>query len=674
MRESRSASLERLSIYLTAATLLFNLSLLAWYILIGYQDHFHSDSAAKVLLAKEIFDTGRFFPNEWNYVNSDLFIIFGHLFIIPALYFFPAGFFLHAVSGLILSTLILMSLWFLISDLAISSRRKLAIMSVFSAGVSGFFAENLFGQGSYGSVVLICCIVLILTDKLLEKEIRGRLVVATLFVIMFSVAFWSNPNRALISYGLPLLGALIIMIVSNGRSNQKRIIEVLSLAALGCLIGVTMHAITLSEVKNVQGASSANWLHIDDVPRNILLTLKGLYAQLGGLLNANISIFAGAGLFSAIRFGLATAVIGASPFILALAINTEERKLRLISLFATISFLLTFFLQVTTTLPDMSDPIQSSRYLVPGVTFCLLVFLTVRYEWACYPFRALFFSTTLVLLMISGYQNYFKSELSSSGVLAQPGQVSSTRQDLIKFLIANDLKYGYATYWNAGVLSVLSDEKIKVRQVHLEGGSPTPMRHLSSNRWYRPSAWEGKSFLLVHNREKHLLDWGLMGDFGLRPTQELEQNDFRIYVFDKNIANFLPGWDPSFEKAAIFFPNEKSFSQIGMLSRDEYGNPAFLVSDRGEIGALHYGPYINVEPGDYRATFDVIAPYHPNGVIKLDVASSPEQLIFGEVTLTESNSDQIIDFSLTRPSILELRVWSLGNERVHFRSVTLEKQ
>jgi len=64
-----------------------NFLLLCWYLFVVYKTGFHSDSAAKVLLAREIVETGQYFPRDWNFVNGDLFVLFGHTFIIPLLAF-----------------------------------------------------------------------------------------------------------------------------------------------------------------------------------------------------------------------------------------------------------------------------------------------------------------------------------------------------------------------------------------------------------------------------------------------------------------------------------------------------------------------------------------------------------------------------------------------------------
>ena len=98
---------KKIGISLALLFLACNLLLLCWYLFVGYKAGFHSDSAVKVLLAREIVETGQYFPHDWNYVNGDLFVLFGHTFIIPLLAFIPAGYLSHAISGLISAVLIL---------------------------------------------------------------------------------------------------------------------------------------------------------------------------------------------------------------------------------------------------------------------------------------------------------------------------------------------------------------------------------------------------------------------------------------------------------------------------------------------------------------------------------------------------------------------------------------
>lgn len=653
--------------------LTMNMGLLFYYIFFSYENSFHSDSATKVLLAREIYDSKQFFPNHWNYVNGDLFIIFGHIFIIPLLEVLPAGYTAHAISGSIFSIFILAGVWFLVDRLLIPLWQKIAVVAFFAAGVSGFFAENLFGQGSYGATILICLYILVFAIKFLENKDKNLLIWGAVILIIFIFAYWSNPKRALISYGLPLIGSVGWLIVRNELDQRSKSLMLLVLSLVGSAVGVMLHENTLTNVSNVQGAANARWLNIESVPQNILYTLKGLYAQLDGLLLGGETIFSMQGLVSAIKFLLATIVLLAIPFVVIKVAKTGSREKSLIAAFAGISIASTLFLQITTTLPDMSDPIQSSRYLVPGVMLGLFVLLTLPFKPLEFSTKSIILSSVFLVFTLSGYNNLIRTSVNSERILGQPGQSSAYRNELIEFLKSNNLQYGYATYWNAGVLTVLGEEKVKVRQVHIHQGKPVPMRHLSSNNWYLPSAWDGKTFLLIHEREKNLVDLGELSLVGLSPVQRLTFRDFTIFVFDQNIAKFIPGWDTSYSTPTTFLPSKSSLSQTGQLVQQDSSKSALLVADAEDFGALHYGPYVQVEAGRYLATFNVVADFHPEGVVRLDVASSPDQNIFAEATLNESVSSFTLDFTLTEAQVLEFRVWALARGQISFGGVTIQQ-
>lgn len=653
--------------------LVMNLGILFYYIFFSYENSFHSDSASKVLLAREIYDSKQFFPSHWNYVNGDLFIMFGHIFIIPLLEFLPAGYTAHAVSGMIFSIFILAGVWFLADKMLIPLWQKIAVAAFFAAGVSGFFAENLFGQGSYGATILICLYILASANKFLEHKGKNLLIWGGIIVIIFIFAYWSNPKRALISYGLPLIGGVGWLIVRNELDQRSKSLKLLVLSLVGSLVGIILHEITLTDVSNVQGAANARWLNIESVPQNILYTLKGLYAQLDGLLLGGKTIFSTQGLVSAVKFLLATIILLAIPFAIKKVATTGSSEESLIAVFAGVSIASTLFLQITTTLPDMTDPIQSSRYLVPGVMLGLFVLLTLPFKPLEFSARSIILSCAFFVFTLSGYNNLIKTSINSERILGQPGQSNAYRNELIDFLKSNNLQYGYATYWNAGVLTVLSDEELKVRQVQLHQGTPVPMRHLSSNNWYLPSAWGGKTFLLVNEQEKNLVDLGKLAVLGLREVQQLNFRDFTIFVFDQNIANVIPGWDRSYLNPTTFLPSKSSLSQTGQLVQQDSSNSALLFADVEDFGALHYGPYVEVDAGRYRATFKVVANFHPEGVVRLDVASSPDQTIFAEATLNESVSSYTLDFTLTEARVLEFRVWALARGQISFGGVTIQK-
>ncbi|WP_210217151.1 hypothetical protein, partial [Klebsiella pneumoniae] len=73
-------------------------------------------------------------------------------------------------------------------------------------------------------------------------------------------------------------------------------------------------------------------------------------------------------------------------------------------------------------------------------------------------------------------------------------------------LRAHGLQYGYGTYWNSGVITILSGGDVRVRQIEFDRGLPIPRLHLASRSWFRPQTWTGKSFLLLSKEEAAQLD------------------------------------------------------------------------------------------------------------------------------------------------------------------------
>lgn len=656
--------------------LAFNLLLLFWYLFSGYQTSFHSDAAAKVLLAREIVETGNYFPADWNYVNKDLFVLFGHTFIIPMLAFMPAGYLTHAVSGLVSSVLILSGTWLVTGLIQVGLARRIFILAIVAAGISGFMAENLYGQVSYGAFFYLSCFIVFFSWRYIGADWGKKWPWGAALFIVIVLAFWANPQRALVSYGLPLVAAILMLrikftdLLPDNRRNGIGFL--LGIVCAGIVIGAYLHMLTISGVNNVLGAGHARWLPYDLMLRNLTLTPKGYLAIFGGLPSAESIVVSKSGVYEAVRLIGALTLLVLMPITIIRALRQRESGLIFLCVYALVAFMVVILLQITTTIADMSDPIQSSRYLIPSLLFLMILVLLQPIDLLKAPIFGLSALLVSVVFLTSAYPSFVSSGPNSNYTWGMPGQRNSQHEALADFLVNNGLRYGYASYWNAGVLSVISDEKVLVRQVVFDNGIPMPMRHLSSNRWYRPSAWQGESFLLIANQEETLINWERLALYQGRPVRELTYGNFKIYVFGHNIANNMPGWDSRLESPVTFHIDKFSLSQTGRFVEDFGSDGPALIAEKGEAGALHFGPYISVEPGSYTATFDVHTDKNPGGTVRLDVAGL-NQFIHVEKILTESSEPQTLSFTLEKPSTLEFRVWALGSERVVFRDVTVKR-
>ena len=528
------------------ALLLVNLGFLVWYLFVGYQAAFHSDSAAKVLLAREIVETGKYFPPHWNYVNGDLFVLFGHTFIIPLLAFMPAGYTAHAISGLISSALILSGVWFLTGLAPLSRVRRVLIVAVMAAGISGFAAENLYGQVSYGVFVYFACYMVFFSWQCIRAEQTGKWPWAAALLIAVVLVFWMNPQRALILFGLPLLAATVILrlelrdIIS--RAQSKGIWLQLLMVFTGIAIGGYLHMRTLSGVNNVMGAGYARWLSYDSMLRNISLTPMGLLAIFGGAPSVDGAVISRTGLYEAVRLIAALVLLGLMPVAAVRSLRQREPGLFFLGVFSLVALLGVLFLQMTTTVPDMRDPVTSSRYLVPSLIFLLILVLMQPIDWIRSPVFGFSVIAVLMVFLTSAYPTFVRTDRCYKYSWGRARDNTYPHKGLVDFLVSNNLRYGYGTYWNAGNISVLSNEKVLVRGIVINKGVPMPFRWLSSDRWYAPSSWRGDTFLLLTQEEAKEIDWNRLSLKQVRPVRELKFDAYTIYIFSGNIAEHLPGW------------------------------------------------------------------------------------------------------------------------------------
>lgn len=653
------------------ALLLANAALLVYYICVGYEPYFHSDAAVKNLIAGEIYRTGHFFPPGWNYVNGDLFIVFGHLFIVPFLPFVTNGFSLHALSGLVSAAIILGSAWLLSGVATRSTLARLVFLAVLASGISSVVAENVFGQVSYGTIFYFSAFSVYFGWNVLHAQGRSTLVWGALLAAAMVLAFWANPQRAIATYWIPLAVAIAIHAVSAGSWRYLKVDRgvvrggIVLLLMGGCaLAGSLLHIWTLSFVNNTPGAGAAKWLDFGNIVKNGGYTLEGLLAILGALPSVGSPVMSIGGMYDGFRLLAGFAALLLIPWALLRCCSGVSDGARFVGVFTTISGVIFVFLHVTTTIPDMQDPVTSARYLVPFVLFGLLMVVVALSKARSVTQLGM---GALALLALA------TSCASPSNPLSQGfGQrLADPRVQLIGLLESNQLQYGYASFWNAGALTVLSDGKTVVRQIKVEGGLPKPFRHLASNHWFQESAWQGQTFLMLTPEESQLVDWNLLASYIGPAIRTIDSGGVRIYVYPRNIAGALPNWDIELEHPLNIRASANTPHTAGTFDPSD----GAMVAAEGVAGFLNFGPYATLVPGNYRASFDVEVRGGHGQFGTLDVASSQGKDVHAVVGVTTGGRQHVeVPFRLDRGvDDLELRVNSTGAANFRFYGIKVQR-
>lgn len=671
----------RLGKALLPLLVLYSVTALIYYLFKGYVAEFHSDSAVKNLLAEEVMREGTYFPHDWNYVNGDLWVLFGQTFIIPLLPFFPNGFALHGVSGLISSFILLLSLWWT-SGMVIGSRwMRLFVVTIIGGGIYTLMAEHLFGQVSYGNVLFLCTLTLFSGWRLLESSGRLRsLLWGGAFAAITVLTFWGNPQRAAAYDLLPMLAGVaawtwgrgdLLQWRAGGRrwamsAELRRVLLVVAIMLAAAAIGTALHAYAISKVNNASGAGSARWLSFDGFLVNLKFTLLGILGTFGAIPSEGTNVMSLHGVYEATRMVATLILLVLIPLATMRFLNGARPAARMFAGVAVSGMLLFVFLQVTTTTPDMNGPIVSARYMVPSLVLC--VFLVAGYAEQMGVRRltgAMGWGVLLVLAASFLHPNHSFSRIYR-------GQPESIHEVQARELSRHGLSYGYATFWNANVVSVLSEGHVKVRPILLQNGVPLPHRHLASNEWFRPSAWSGRTFLMLNNEERASLDRSLLAQLVGEPINTFTIRDFEVLVYPMNIAERLPGWNVARTRdGSLAAPlTVLSRHQVGEFEGTGAGS-GILRAPAGPSGFLHFGPYLEVAAGNYELEILVDVPDTVEAGY-VEVASGGGRAILASAPIIGPTKKVSLAFNAAKDEeLVEIRVFTNGRVPMVLRFISL---
>lgn len=653
---------------------LFNLFLLLYYVVADYQFVFHADSAAKNLLAEEVWRTGQFFPHDWNYVNSDLWVFYTHLFIIPLLNFFPNGYGLHAASGLLTSALVLFGTWLISGVAGLSRPARLAVLALFAAGISPNMVENLYGQGAYGTMYYSGCFLLYFSWRCLQGNSRWRWLWGAAAAAATLLLFCANPQRAAIYYGLPLASGVLALLLWRRRpgngdlARPAHALGLLALCAAAALLGVLAHKITLGHVNSTAGLTQAQWLSFEQMRQAVLGTVQGLLSLLAGLPPAGSPVIGARGALLALRMIAAFVLLAVLPWALLRSLNWQQPG-RLFFAAATASAMaVCLLISVSTSIPVPSAPESSIRYLVPALLGMLILLVGVVSDQARAPLRLrLAGGAALAALILTAPLAYQLPE--SPGYFPAEGIArNNPKQRLADFLSAQGLRYGYATFWNAGLNTVLSAGKSRVRQIEIVDGLPLPRRHLASDAWYQPQAWQGPTFLLLGPEEARTIDWPRLTALTGQPSRSLVSEGWQVFVFEHNIAADLAQWDLTVGRPIDYPVSAASPHSTGHFDPARQA----LSAGPGEAGALLFGPTRRMLPGRYQASIEIEASGEGE-LGQIDAVSSAGRVSHAASVLHAGARQRLLlPFSLDRRvNDMEFRVLSNGRGQLRVHQVQL---
>lgn len=486
---------------------------------------FHSDIAAYNMLAREQLQTGQLFPDTWRYTTSLVIFSLNNL-IAPLSLCIKDQTMLRDIASVVFLAVFVLSVYYFSKKIVKSNFYLVGLILVFS-GTSAMVIDSAFVQTVYLSTlieyfVLLSLFLLSVTE---DWEIKNAGCFAVLLVYLAYIGLYGPINFA--HCLLPFLGGIILRfffqyVKSPWEIVNKKLIKIFKIM----LPMVTVAAISLVGYRElchrIDFSSGVDAVYPDcsNIVNAFTSTVLGAIGYRSG-----VNLWSLQGLTNVlVIFGFLGTVICCVQ--LFRKYREQPFAIKLLMDMSLVAWAIILYFDATI------------YFISPGVDryffrpWMLMIFLAAYYIYT-YIFSQEVLAKAAVVIFLAAFS--LPNMLLSIPQVVQYPQSRTAQLGLVNFLKANDLKHGYATYWNAGNNMVLSDFAVEIGGVFLLD-SIVPYLWASSITTYDPDAYRGESFLLLTESENAYYS----DSDGLRRLGEAKEvlmfEGYIIYVYPYNIA------------------------------------------------------------------------------------------------------------------------------------------
>ncbi|MBP5304196.1 MAG: hypothetical protein J6Z00_04855 [Clostridia bacterium] len=477
---------------------LFAIGTFVYYIAVLMRYSYTSDYADTLYWTNAMFESGRLFDPTFEY--AALFVFGGQWFYAP----------FYLLFGFSLTTQVLGQIFFLLC---------------FSAALL-FFARSLNFSWSWSFTTVLCVLGVLTTNEKLREVYFAHILYyglgtlffligftlcmqaekyypqkrATVFLVLCGIwMFLVNLNKvpSLSTCTLPFLFGLLLELILDVRTTKLKTksFSFLSfsffagMAVLGVLLGslLTKRVNAPYQVAFSSLVPAADWNEslVNLLPQYLTLFTGGIYSS--------VSFTSARGIDILLRLSFALALLVLPVLALFTYNKFKTRGERVVVLF---HFLLTGMILFAFLFGGLHNANWRLSPTVVSGTLVSLVYIRHLFQGKGQAKRIGIILLTLALLFCM----LFTLEL-----FLKPAKnpYQNNEYALAKEVLTRGYTYGYATFWNAGAVTVLTDNKVKIRNVSQESdGTLIPYEYQSSLKWFSGQG-ESEKYVLILTGEEY---------------------------------------------------------------------------------------------------------------------------------------------------------------------------
>lgn len=490
-----------------------------YYIIEISKGYYHSDCTDTIMWAQAACDAGSLVNEDFGYAG--LLPLGGQLFMIPFVMLWGVG--LKAqIAGMTLfylcfcGALIIMCRAMKFGWGWTGTTLSVVLMFVSSSKkLREIFWEHIiyYSQSVLGIVIGIALVLLCLNNwnksanTIIEEKEKTReniqkrnknyakVILYAALLVCWTVIVTANGAQMTIMYAMPLVGAILLeryfdtnkKLLAKDNSKHYLLAGILVFASLlGFLIGI----IIKGNIKVSYADSYSSFSNMSGWGENALAFFTEYFSLLGVDTDQSVIMYSNQGIVILLRI-LAGVVLITVPLVMALLYRKFEQ----------ISYRIIIIVYHITAVIIMAGWIfgrlnvanwRLSPMIAVSAIMCVM-FVKWLIERKKYMRFSVFVAVPLLMMIIIAGSSIYMLEKST--------EKNKELNYAIEVIENNGLEYGYATFWNANIMTLLSDSKVKVRNVIISEDGISKTTYQSNSNWYENAPEYDRYFVMMTESE-----------------------------------------------------------------------------------------------------------------------------------------------------------------------------
>lgn len=488
--------------------LAFSLVIIAFITVIYYmlgpsEGYIHSDCVDTLTWANATVESGQLFSSTFCYPYL---LPFGSTFLMyPFVAIFGFTMFAYRLAMLVFMIVFALAIYFCARGLGWSRSTGLIAVSVEFIIVSSsgklreLFWEHIihYSLGAFLAFVLMAFMFYFINNykknKYSFKNSKKTIVFGVLVALWAFFSAFDGLTTLTLST-LPVLGAILLSIVFDTKNNiiskaNKDMIVSFVIILVATVLGCGVLAIITKDIDAGYGNAYSNIVEGGEWSNNALRFLEQWTTLLGADYEAGSAITSFKNILAAIKMA-GSLVLFFTP---VYAIFIYKRVVRSERTFIIFHWLMSGFILYGYVFGNLSSV---NWRLSPIICSAIIVNIIVwKYLWSTVNLKR---SAVIVSLLV-----VLSGVVTFGQIWAMPADYGrdNDQHQVVKYLEENGLNYGYATYWNANILTLISSSKVKVRDINLDNDQPVKGWLNTDKAWYDAQPNQDKYFVLLTNSE-----------------------------------------------------------------------------------------------------------------------------------------------------------------------------